>query len=169
MDIALVYDPLNFDFDIKVVGGDLMADDGMETAIILSPFLDARADPDDLLPLDPPPVAGLLARDPRGWWGDWYVPGTPVRGAPSIAAPPTDRIGSKLWLLARSKELPSTLRQVEEYCEAALQWMIDNEIASSVDVAAEITAPGMCGFAVEIAKPAGPRTFHFDVVWGAPG
>jgi phage gp46-like protein len=65
--------------------GAVAREDGLRTAILLSLFLDARAGEEDPLP-DP------LNRDRRGWVGDVLAP---TAG---------DRIGSRLWLLARALE-----------------------------------------------------------------
>ena len=58
--------------------GALAEDDGLQTAVVLSLFLDARARPDD----------GAEGHR-RGWVG--------------VAFTPEDRVGSRLWLLKREK------------------------------------------------------------------
>ena len=44
-------------------------------------------------------------------------------------------IGSRLWLLRRSKLIENeTVRLAEEYIREALQWMIDDGLVLSIDV-----------------------------------
>ena len=59
-DAALVWFP--FGADININNGDLSADNGLATAVMISLFTDARAPDLTLLP------AG--ENDVRGWWGD---------------------------------------------------------------------------------------------------
>lgn len=144
-DIALQW--MNDHGDMVVAGADLLADDGLETAVILSIGLDRRADDDDGLPDDV---------DPRGWWGDSY------------ADVPGDQIGSKFWLLARAKQLPSVAQQVKEYAEQALQWLVDDGVASSVICAAQWIAEYTLGLTVTINRPnQKPFERQYQYVWSA--
>ena len=89
--------------------------DDLPRAVLISLFTWRRANPDDDLP----------ANNKYGWWGDSY---------------PTelnDRIGSRLWLLSRAKMLPETVARAEEYATEALQWLIDDGVADSVQIRAE--------------------------------
>lgn len=101
--------------DVMLAGADLLADDGLETAVLISLFCDARADSADELP-EPNGKR-------RGWWGDQF---SDARG---------DRTGSKLWLLWRAKRTAETLERARQYCVDALQWMIADGVAASVTVA----------------------------------
>ena len=80
-DLALAWNNRLGAGDICVVGADLQAEDGLDTAILVSLFTDARVREDELPP-------GHTWR--RGWWGDG------VDDEP-------DTTGSKLWVLRRSK------------------------------------------------------------------
>ena len=135
----------DFTFDIGLLGADLASDDGMETAVILSLFTDARADDDDVLP-----VAG---GDRRGWWGDAY------------ADTPGDVMGSKLWLLEREKQTPDVLVRADQYAQDALAWMITDGVAATIDGTASFPAPGWWSLAIVITRPSGPGRLHFDYVW----
>lgn len=104
--------------DAVVEGGDLGRETTLETAVILSLFLDARARDDDLLP-------DAVNGDRRGWWADSVVP-----------AAGRDRTGSRLWLLGREKTLPEVLRRAQDYATEALQWLIDDGVATAVQVQA---------------------------------
>jgi len=116
-DIALVWDPALACADITVSKGDLVADRGLRTAVLISLFTDELARPDDALPDG--------TDDRRGWWGD-----TPVEGESP------DPIGSRLWLLARAKRTEETRRRAETYAQDALTWLVADGVAAAVAVAA---------------------------------
>ena len=147
-DLALIWDKTGFGADVALAGGALVGDDGLETAIILSLFCDARAKPDDVLP-----VAG---GDRRGWWGDVFG-----------GAGNDDAIGSRLWLLSREKITGQVLVRARGYAQEALQWLIDDRIVTSLDVIAERIGMAMIGIGVIIARPDGPQRERFDFTWNA--
>lgn len=144
-DIALVWQTQHA--DMALAGADLLADDGLETAVILSLFCDRRAQPEDGVP---------LGDDPRGWWGDSY------------ADVPGDAIGSRLWLLAREKQLPSVAQRAQAYASEALAWLVEDGVASDVQVTASWLATGMLGLAVAIERPTQPPfNRQYQYVWSA--
>lgn len=96
--------PDNFTFGIS--HNDLIRDDGLETAVAISLFTDRRASLEDSLP----DASGNL----RGWWADITM-------------------GSKLWLLERSKTIDKVLSDASDYIKEALQWMIDDGVADKVE------------------------------------
>lgn len=117
MDIKLFHNPgeLNLgEFDIKRDGLVLLTDNTLETAVIISLFTDRRSRPDDELP--------GLDDSKRGWWGD------------AISDIEGDEIGSWLWLLYREKDTDETLNLAREYALGALQWLLEERIASNVNV-----------------------------------
>jgi len=143
MDAALAF--LDLSGDLTVSGGDLASDMGLETAVLLSLFLDREAEADDRLPDG--------SDDRRGWWADAY----------GLAG---DRVGSRLWLLDREKQLPEVRERAREYAEEALAWLVEDGVAQSVAVSAEWTRPGMLGLLVDIRKPDGSRLrYRFDSIW----
>lgn len=152
-DIALIWDDENSCADLLVEGGGLATDEGLRTAILISLFTDARAADDDELP-----EAGA---DRRGWWGN------------AFPADDTDRageLGSKLWLLERSKATAEALRQAEEWARAALQWIVQDRIAAGVDVQVERQDDGptpRLALAVILDRPNGPARSRYDFVWEA--
>lgn len=89
--------------------------DNLPRAVLISLFTWRRANPDDDLP----------ATNKYGWWGDTY------------AAEFNDRIGSRLWLLSRSKLTNETQLKAQEYATEALQWLTDDGVADSVQITAE--------------------------------
>ncbi|WP_312930103.1 phage GP46 family protein [Stutzerimonas nitrititolerans] len=145
MDVALVYDADAKAFDLAIEGGDLVTDSTLETSVLLSLYTDRRALAEDELP------GG--GTDRRGWWCDAY----------------SDRLqGSRLWLLSREKELDQVLRRAEEYASEALAWLIEDGIASSVDVEAIHLRRGVLQLIVGIQRPAGTvLERRYDYVWGA--
>ena len=95
--------------DYELDTGALLADAGLQTAVIISLFTDRRAEPDDTLPAE--------ASDKRGWWGDAIA--VQVNGR----TVEDDRIGSRLWLLSREKQLASVVERARQYCKEALASM----------------------------------------------
>lgn len=148
-DLALVWDPAagGADLAIDAAADDLLSDEGLHTAILLSLFLDRRAEPDDVLPDG--------GTDRRGWWADEFAE---VQG---------DQIGSRRWLLARSKRLASVLARDEQYSSEALEWLIEDRVASRVDVASEAQGETQA-LLVTVHRPGkDPVTFRFADVWEA--
>lgn len=118
-EIKLNWDDVFFQADLSYINGDLESEMGFASAIIISLFTDAKAQSDDVLP-------DINNNDRRGWWGDLVSPETEG-----------DRIGSKLWLLERSKTEPSILFRAKQYVEDSLRWMIEDGLASKIEVETE--------------------------------
>lgn len=91
-----------------VITADLQ--DSLSRAVIISLFSWRRADESDSID---PQVSK------QGWWGDSYS---------------EDKIGSKLWQLLRSELNNETLAKAEEYSYSALQWMIEDELVSDIEI-----------------------------------
>jgi len=128
-DLALTYS--NGSIDLDLGDGGTAIDNTLRTAAIISLFSDRRAEPDDPLPDS--------GDDRRGWWGDIY---------PEAEG---DRIGSRLWLLAREKQMPQVLRRAETYARQALQWLIEDNVASAVTVTASFVQSGALSLHIRIA------------------
>lgn len=122
-------------------GSDLLAEDGLETAVILSLFSDARA-------ASPSPDG---SEDPRGWWGD-------------IGDEDGVRLGSLIWTLFREKVLPATVSLAITYCRDALQWMIRDGIARAVNVTAERGGLYQISIGIEIIRPLG-ESIRYAYLW----
>lgn len=136
----------NLKFNLQLKDGDFEGDEGLETAVTISLFSDKRVTAEEL----PAPQT-----DRKGWWGDMF---------PDIDQ---DQIGSKLWTLARSKRVVETLRRTEDYAREALQWLIEDGVASRVTVAAEFQgeiSEGRWVLSVIIARPSGEES-RFQVLW----
>ncbi|SNT29076.1 Mu-like prophage protein gp46 [Noviherbaspirillum humi] len=147
MDIELFWNGPGARADIGFAGGDVACDHDIKTAVLLSLFTDRRAEGDDALP-DP-------AASRRGWWGD---------ALDGVGA--GRRIGSRLWLLGREKQLPEIVARAREYAQEALQWLVDDGVASRVTVDAQIVAPGVLGLAVTVIRERrAPQKFRFEFAW----
>ena len=134
--------------DLVLDGPDLKTDDGLFTACLISLFTDRRARPDDELPDN--------TGDRRGWWGDQF---NEVEG---------DLIGSRLWLLERSKALPVVLLKAKEYAEEALAWLTEDKVAAGIFIETSwIEENGLkigVLIIVTITRPDG-SVGRFDYVW----
>lgn len=126
---------------------DLADGHDLKTAVLVSLFTDRRAEDDDRLPED-----GVSK---RGWWADAFN-----------AVGNGRRIGSRLWLLQREKQLNEVVNRAREYCKEALQWLVDDGVASDVVIDAEVVAEGVLGIRVAIHRDkTSPSKFQFDYAW----
>ncbi|WP_085919100.1 phage GP46 family protein [Halomonas sp. CSM-2] len=144
MDITL--DWLDQALDVALIDGDLATDDGLRTAVALSLLCDRRAEPDDIIP------DGTDNR--RGWWAD------------AIADTEGDKWGSRLWLLGREKELPEVRRRAEAYAREALAWLLEDGVATEIDVTAETLDRDVLWLKVIIKRGDGSRLAdRYQYVW----
>ena len=145
MDLKVRYSPLTQDFDLALLNWDLEPEDGLETAVLLSLFTDARV-LDEELPLG--------QENKRGFWGD------------AVNNPQGYVTGSKLWLLERTTITEELLEQAKNYCEEALQWLIDDSIATEVNVETSYKDKQTLLIQVEIVRPSTDKiSSKFDFVW----
>lgn len=139
--------------DIQFSGGDVLREDGLETAVLVSLFADARATEDQIPAID-------RDGDLRGFWGDVE---------PAV---PGDSTGSLLWTIRRAKQTSRTLADVQAYARESLQWLIDDKVASEVVVSAAYRAPPIRGWmdlTVLIYRPmsANPVSFRYSYEWSS--
>jgi phage gp46-like protein len=118
-------------FDIDIVSGDLLTDNGMRTAVLISLFTDRVANDDDAIP------DGSDNR--RGYWADAYA----ANG---------DKIGSRLWLLGREMQTNDTLTRAEEYADEALAWLLADGVASRIDNVASWLSDGLLSIQTTIKR-----------------
>jgi len=148
-DIKLIWDNDTQEADIDFIDEDLLREGGLESAVIMSLFTDRRAKEDDTLD---------DKNDLRGWWADRL----------DVDAN-DDKIGSRIWLLERSKTTNQTIVKLKEYILEALDWMVEDGVAMKVD--AEVERQGDPGndrlaFSVTIYKIDGNNeTYKFDDLW----
>ncbi|KMQ72830.1 phage GP46 family protein [Marinobacter subterrani] len=138
---------LNGELDVSLgTNGDLLADDGMRTAVALSLLSDRRARADDALPDG--------TTDRRGWWAD------------ALADRQGDQFGSRLWLLSREKDLEEVRRRAEGYAREALQWLLDDRVATDIEVEARTVGGDRLLIDVAVIRGDGTRLAQqFDYVW----
>lgn len=90
----------------------------------------------------------------QGWWGDTFASET------------NDRIGSRLWLLRREKLTDEVVARAREYAEESLQWMIDDALASAVNVSTD-RENNRLNMSVEIVRPGDAQRIQarFQNLW----
>lgn len=140
-DILLAFGALGA--DLQLAGGDLMTDDSLLTAVVVSLFTDRQAEPGDELP------AG--GTDRKGWWADATLPATAAGGR--------DKIGSRLWLLGREKQLPAVLARAQAYAEEALAWLVEGGHVQAVSVSASAPARGVLLLSVRLRRREGEESY----------
>lgn len=139
MDLALIYNPTLQAFDLTLAGTDLAFDDTLASAVLVSLLCDRLAATYEVKP----------GEDRRGWWADAY-------------ADNQHQTGSRLWLLEREKQLPSVVLRCKQYVEEALEWCLEDGLASAITVT--VFAPRM-GWLVAMIKfeiNGGARTYRFE-------
>ncbi|MGA0569654.1 phage GP46 family protein [Variovorax sp. VNK109] len=140
MDLALTFNPEIGMLDISLAGADLLVEDTLATAVMLSLMCDRTAQAHEV----------ELGADRRGWWADAYADNA------------SDMFGSRLWLLGRSKQLPATVQRARAYIAEALQWMVGDGLVQSMDVTAFIPRSGWLYVDAILTLPAGSRRFRFE-------
>jgi len=131
-----------FDIDFGVHGFD--SDDGLQTAVIISLFTDRR------LPEGVEHPERL--NDPRGYWGD-------------VGEPDEFEWGSLLWTLYRQTITNAVIASCREFCERALQWLIDDGVAENVTVTAERAGTYQISISIEIVKKDTRDTLRYAYLW----
>lgn len=118
--------------------------DDLPRAVLNSLFCWARAKDDDDLP----------GSSKFGWWAD------------SFKDEDDTSFGSRLWLLSRSVLTNDVLALAKEYAEEALQWLIDDGVAETVEVTPERGDNDQLDLTVVITRPQEKTlTARFDDVW----
>lgn len=133
--------------DIARDGTRFAEDGGLETAVLMSLFLDRRANPDDEIPDG--------EDDPRGYWADGIADDGQVI---------VDRTGSRLWLLRRSKLTNETLNRAREYARESLDHLVADGVAREIRVVTEAQGLETLAIGVEIDDQEG-GTQRFDFAW----
>jgi phage gp46-like protein len=137
--------------------GTLDDSQALATAVCVALGTNALADEHDLLP-DPD------SSERCGWWGDFDAE-LIWNGWP---------IGSKLWLLRRSKITPasaqqgSTLVLVENYIRDAMQPFVNRRICSSFDIWVTRVNPQRIDALLRIYRgPQQPIELAYQILWDA--
>jgi phage gp46-like protein len=131
-DVGLIWQDGWADILLNESNSDLQTGKDLKTAILVSLFSDSRANPEEL----------LLDEDPRGWW--------------------SRDLGSLLWLLARQKATLQNLEKGIQYIKDALNWLIVQNIAKSIDVTGTIENRSKFNFIITIKKS---NDYRFQYLW----
>lgn len=132
-------------FDLDFQNGDFVVDESLNTAVILSLFLDSRADQQE--------VQDVSER--RGFWGDMF---------PEV---PGDETGSKLWLHDRDKKSKELRGDLKDASLNSLQWIIDDEIAEQINCEVDFDLGlDQVGLEIEISKPQ-EIPEKFSLIWSS--
>lgn len=124
--------------DVVSLDSALLTDDSLTNAIVISLFTDARVD------------------NQRGWWGNDFNQNEERQV----------EMGSRLWTLARSKQLADVLDDAQSYAEQALQWLIDDGHALAIDVMATNPEQSVLLLSVVVTLPNGQTEQRtFSAVW----
>lgn len=142
-DISIAWSPAISRGDWTLRGSQLQSGNDLVTAVLLSIFTDRVANPDDLIPDG--------TGDPRGWWGD----------------DPRAPIGSRLWLLSRSKQTTTTLSRAQGYIAECLKWLIDDGVVARFDISTEWMRSGQLGARIIAYQSSGEViTLNSSAEWG---
>lgn len=140
MDLALAFNAQTATMDLVLGVADLQSEQSLATAMLLSLMCDRLAQPHEV-------DAGA---DRRGWWADTY------------AEQEGDRFGSRLWLLAREKQRQSAVQRAIAYAQEALKWLVDDGLASAVDVLGFVPRTGWLVLQVAVSLNGSSRRYRFE-------
>lgn len=139
-DIALTWDLESNRGDWSMDGPALATGNEPQAAVLISLFTDRMAQPGDVIPDG--------SGDPRGWWADDDVP-----------------IGSRLWLIQRSKQTPETLQKAYDYIAEALQWLISDGVVAQFDISVQWIRRSYLGAWVIGYKQDGTEWINGKYIW----
>lgn len=132
-----------FEFDLQIgPDGDILTEDWLETAFLVSLFSDRRAEADQV----------PLAIQRRGWVGDLETPDDPI--------------GSWLWTLDQARITATTAARATDYVERSLRWLVDDGIALAVEADATVQQSGIL-VAATVARPNAESETLFAALWDA--
>ncbi len=133
-------------FDLQIgTDGDVVTEDSLDAAIIVSVLTDRRADSSEVKP----------AHLRRGWIGNEETPGF--------------EIGSKLWLYEQARVTRSVLNGVSDAAKDALQWLVEDGVAISVrEPVVGVTQTGL-DLTVTVEKPNSEAQSEFFALWKNTG
>lgn len=146
VDISTVWVADEVRGDWQMSGADLASGNDLNTAAFISLFTDRVAGNGDTIPDG--------TTDPRGWWADNQPSGNTVA------------IGSRLWLLSRRKATQQTLNDATTYAREALQWMIDDGVAVSIDIVTQWQGLSFLAMQVTINRKNGTQVaLNYKWAW----
>lgn len=134
-------------FDISFENGDIVAEDGFDTAIYVSLFTDARA-PENLV---------AIPEKRRGWIGNTA---SPVEGRD---------LGGLLWLVDQRRLTQKTLNATVDYARKALNWFVDDGLLSRIDVTGVIIPKEGVRLGVTMTALNGKTETRYFDIWKLTG
>lgn len=117
--------------------GDFVEEKGLETAILMSLFLNERADESEV----PNPVLR------GGYWG-YEV---------------NEMQFSKLWLVT-GRKTSDKLNKATDYCNSTLQWLVDENFATGINTVASFISDGI-KLDITISKVNGVKETYTYNLW----
>jgi len=127
-----------------VITSDMAGQDALVRSVMISLFTWRRANKDD-----------AHEGQKMGWFGD-------------ATTDDADKIGSRLWLLARAKITQTTIAKAREYALESLQWLIKDGVASRVEVDSERMGIDGLALTVRIYRTDGTMVdLRFSDIWRA--
>lgn len=143
-DAVLTVDPTTqlYDFTLDE-NGDIKNDDFFDTSLLYSIFGERRASPDEV-------VEPQLR---RGWIGN------------------SDDFenGSKIWLLSQARLTRDTLNRLQDEAEKALQWLVDDGLAVSIDQVVATVSGGRVLLDITIRRSRDKVDRKFFTLWENTG
>lgn len=145
-DIATVWSNASGRGDYMMAGADLAAGADLQTSILMSLFSNRTCRPEDVIPDG--------SDDRQGWWGD-----------EGELFP----VGSRLWLLDRSKLTEAVAKKARDYAAEALQWMIDDGAVAEFSFATTIKGPNQLWLSIAAYRTKGNKTAkNYAWTWNGP-
>lgn len=141
IDVALINSKKGY--DIAISNGDMLSTNDFKTAIEVSLFSDARASESQV----------SVPQYRRGWIGDVA---TPIDG---------QNYGSLLWLVEQARLTQRTLNDCITFARQSLQWMIDQEIATDVQVEGSIIPSQGIELKITFTSQSGATESHYVPLW----
>jgi len=143
-DVILNTDRGYYDFDWTETG-DISTAEVLDTAILMSIFEEMRATPAEIPD----------ARSRRGWLGNESTPGFEQ--------------GSKTWLFEQERITGSVLAELGVIVRNGLQWLIDDDIAVSVEVEQPFFQNGNVCVFINLGRDGSPVDRRFFEIWNNTG
>lgn len=143
-DFATIWDAARTQGDWVMQGTQPATGGDLVTAILISVFTDRLAETDDDIP--------DLTTDARGWWGDLDE---------------DYPIGSRIWLLTRSKLTPDVPLRAKDYLTEALQWLIDDGVVARFDIETEVVGNQLRAGVTAWRSDGTSIAQNFSWVWSA--
>ncbi len=143
LNVTPLGDETLYDFQIGD-DGDIVTEDQLDTAILVSLFTDRRASSAEV----------PLPEYRRGWIGDLETPG--------------DLYGSMLWLFEQSRLTGQVVARLGNFAQSCLDWMIRDEIATEVSARAIVKNQGV-DLLIDIKKPNSPAEARVFALWENTG